>query len=162
MFKGTDQTTQGSWGGVYGAQGYMIANGGSMTPAYATASVSGNFNYTWAGLTPDVRALQTAPGSTNRIASTYTQYQSKSFYINVNINDGGTHTVALYMLDWDTTTRTQTITIQDLSTNTVLDVRTFSGFHNGVYAKWDIKGNVVITVAPMDYNIPVVSGVFFN
>ena len=162
VYKGTDTTTQGAWGSVYGGRGYMIANGASIAPTYATANVVGDFTYTWAGLTSDVRALQTIPGSTDRMASTYTQYQSKSFSINININDGGTHRVALYMLDWDTNSRVQTITIRDLSTNTVLDVRTFSGFHDGMYASWDIKGNVVMTIAPIDYAIPVVSGIFFN
>lgn len=162
LYNGTDQVTQGSWGGVYGSHGYMIANGSSTAPTYATANVSGDFTYTWAGLTSDVRALQTSPGAPTRMASAYTQYQSKSFSINININDGGTHNVALYMLDWDTTSRIQTITIQDLSTNTVLDVRTFSGFHDGVYASWEITGNVVMTVTPIGYAIPSVSAVFFN
>ena len=162
VYSGMDQVTQGSWSGTYGANGYMIANGGSMAPTYATANVAGAFTYTWAGLTSDIRALQTAPGAPTRMASTYTQYQSNGFSINININDGGTHRIALYMLDWDTTSRMQTVTIQDLSTNTTLDVRTFSGFHDGVYALWDIRGNVVITVTPIDYTIPAVSAVFFN
>ena len=162
VYSGTDQVTQGSWSGTYGAHGYMIANGGSMAPAYATANISGAFTYTWAGLTSDMRALQTAPGEATRMASLYTQYPSNSFSINVNINDSGTHRIALYMLDWDTTSRVQTVTIQDLNTNTTLDVRTFSGFHDGVYALWDIRGSVVITVTPTDYAIPSVSAVFFN
>ena len=140
----------------------MIANGGSMAPTYVAANISGAFTYTWAGLTSDIRALQTAPGEATRMASTYTQYPSNSFAINVNVKDSGTHRIALYMLDWDTTSRVQTVTIQDQSTNTTLDVRTFSGFHDGVYALWDIRGNVVITVTPTGYAIPAVSAVFFN
>ena len=166
-YQGVDLTTQGNWKGVYGAHGYMIANNGSMPPSYATADVNMTtgdgtfFTYTWgagAYLT-DVRALQTNSG---RIASEYTNYQSKSFNINVNINDGGTHSVALYMLDWDTTTRVETVTIRDLSTGTLLDTRVFNNFHNGVYALWNIKGNVVMTVQASDSTSPSVSGVFFN
>ena len=166
-FLGFDTTTQGSWKIFYGANGYFIANDGSMAPTYATASVGGDptaFTYTWgagAYLT-DPRALQIGNSATGRIASEYTNYQSKSFNINVNINDGGTHPVALYMLDWDSTTRSQVVTIRDLSTGTLLDTRVISNFHNGVYASWNISGNVVITVQATGYTTPTVSGVFFN
>jgi hypothetical protein len=137
----------------------MIANNGALPPTYATADVGGDptfFAYTWgagAYLT-DPRALQTSSG---RIASEYTNYQSKSFNVDININDGGTHTIALYMLDWDTpNTRLQSVTIRDLSTGTLLDSRIFNNFHNGVYALW------VITVQASDSTTPSVSGVFFN
>jgi hypothetical protein len=166
-FIGFDTTTQGNWKSTYGANGYFIANDGSLAPTYATSKVDGDpnvFAYTWgsgAYLT-DIRALQIGNSPTGRIASEYTNYQTKSFTINVNINDGGTHSISLYLLDWDTTTRSEVITIRDLSTGTLLDTRVISNFHNGVYASWNISGNVVITVQPTGYTTPSVSGVFFN
>jgi beta-glucanase (GH16 family) len=159
-YGGVDTSTGGAWTGKYGGDGYMIANGASNLPAYATVSVTGDSAYTWAGQTSDGRALQSYAGSATGIASCYNS--SGSFNINVNVTDGSTRQVALYLLDWDGYSRAENITILDASTNAVLDKETFSGFHNGAYAVWNIKGNVVIQVAPSVFGTAVVSGVFFG
>lgn len=168
-YAGSDIYTQGNWKGVHGADGYSIVNDGFMAPTYATFSVNGAMTYTWAGLTDDVRALESAiQPAPARIASEYYQYQSKPFSINININDGGTHAISLYMLDWDTTSRIATVTITDLSTGVLLDMRSVGGpapipnFHNGTYYTWNIKGNVVITLTPPDSTTATVSGIFFE
>ena len=96
------------------------------------------------------------------IASAYTQYAGSGFTINLGITDGNTHKISFYLLDWDSFSRSQTITILDALTNAVLDAQTFSGFHNGQYASWNIKGNVIIRVTPSGYVSPSVSGIFFN
>ncbi len=59
----TDTTTQGTWKGVYGADGYAIANHATSYPAYAQVTFSGQSNYTWAASTTDVRALAEAGGN---------------------------------------------------------------------------------------------------
>jgi hypothetical protein len=161
-YTGVDTTTQGTWTGKFGNAGYVIANGTSNPPAFATTTVTGDITYTWAGLTSDVRALQLSPGSTGRLAATYTADPGASFSININITDGKAHPVALYLLDWDTTTRAQTITILDATTNTILDTESYSGFANGQYAIWNIKGSVIINVTPTSGVSAVVSGIFFN
>ena len=50
-FLGTDTTTEGSWRGVYGADGYDIAADTSATnpklPSYATLGITGASTYTW-------------------------------------------------------------------------------------------------------------------
>jgi beta-glucanase (GH16 family) len=160
VYGGVDAATGGAWTGKYGGDGYVIANGASNAPAYATVSVTGDSTYTWAGQTADGRALQSYAGAASGIASCYNS--SGSFNINVNVTDGSTRRVALYLLDWDGYARSENITILDASTNTVLDKETFSGFHNGQYAVWNIKGNVVIQVAPSVFGTAVVSGVFFG
>jgi hypothetical protein len=159
---GVDTATKGSWTGGYGANGYLIANNTGVAPAYATASVTGDFTYTWAAQTSDPRALQSFPYATTGIASSYTQYGGQSFTISININDGGTHRIALYLLDWEAAGRVETITITDPSTGALLDSETFSGFQNGEYPSWLIKGNVLVKVTPVGTFSPVVSGVFFN
>jgi hypothetical protein len=164
----SDGQTQGTWTGRYGTDGYMIANGNSQFPSYGVASMTGAIPYTWASGTSDPRAPQTSPGSANRIASSYTQYASHSFTANVNITDGTAHPVSLYLLDWDTTGRQETITIQDSGTQAVLYAGSFSGFHNGEYLTWLIQGNVTFTVTPIgpasptNPDSPVVTGIFFN
>ncbi|HEY3939487.1 MAG TPA: hypothetical protein VGL97_18795 [Bryobacteraceae bacterium] len=45
------------------------------------------------------------------------------FNIDVNFTDGLTHQIALYLLDWDTAGRAETIGILDASNNNTLDSR---------------------------------------
>jgi hypothetical protein len=66
------------------------------------------------------------------------------------------------LLDWDGTSRAETITISDASTGTVYDTESFSGFHNGEYAIWDLQGNFTINVTPTAGPSAAVSGIFFN
>ena len=61
-FVGKDMATQGSWKGVYGADGFYLAQDPSgnnpSLPSYATVALTGNSNYTWAGSTSDPRAAE--------------------------------------------------------------------------------------------------------
>ena len=77
-----DATTQGSWIGTYGAQGYDIVSGPSSLPADDTVTPSGQSTYTWTTTSSDPRALQ-VPGSSNRVAAVW--YSSTSFTVDVNL-----------------------------------------------------------------------------
>ncbi len=159
-YSGLDSGTKGNWTGNYGANGGLIAKDANQPPAYAVVTLTGDSPYTWAASTSDVRALQKSSGSSSRIASTY--YSATSFTIGVNLTDGNTHRIALYLLDWDSTSRAETISILEASSHVVLDTETFSGFHNGQYASWDIQGNVLIQVTKTGGANAVVSGIFFD
>jgi DNA-binding beta-propeller fold protein YncE len=161
-FAGVDTATQGNWTGVYGSAGYLIANAAPSYLNYATVNFAGDFSYTWAGATSDPRAPQTATGASSRIASAYTQYYNTPFSFNININDDKPHQVALYLLDWDSSSRNETITISDASTGQVYDSETFSNFHNGEWAIWNVKGNLTFTITPNAAPAAAVSGIFFN
>ena len=160
-FAGTDATTKGAWPGVYGSQGYFIANGPSGSSPYATSNVSGALTYTWAGQSTDVRALKLAPGSAFGIASAYYQFPGGSFDINVTISDNNLHNISLYLLDWDGVGASQTITVIDMATNAVLDTQTISAFQGGKYASWNVRKSVRFRITP-GTGSPAVSGVFFN
>lgn len=160
VFQKTDNKTQGAWTGVYGGDGALIASDLSNPPAYATVSITGDKTYTWASATSDVRALQTSAESASRIASTY--YSSSDFDINVNLTDGNTHRIALYLLDWDSTARSETVTILDAHSDAVLDTESFAGFHGGEYVSWEISGDVTIRVTKTGGANAVVSGIFFD
>ncbi|MDQ3652862.1 MAG: Ig-like domain-containing protein, partial [Acidobacteriota bacterium] len=71
-----DTTTQGTWKGVYGADGYNIINDVANYPAYAQVTPSGHLAWTWTASTGDARALQKAAVN-DRIAATW--YSSTSF-----------------------------------------------------------------------------------
>jgi len=161
---GLDTSTQGTWTGKYGTKGYMIANGNNSQPSYASAAVTLNpYNFTWAGnAADDVRALQWSPGSPGRIASMYGTYKVSYFDIHVTMNDSSAHKVSLYLLDWDSFNRPETISIIDVSSNQVIDSRNFNGYHDGQYASWMITGNVIIRVTPIGEIYAAASGVFFD
>ena len=130
VFTGLDASTQGNWSPKYGSDGYLIADGANNVPGYASVAVTGALTFLWAGSTPDVRALQSSPGSSSRIASCYCTLYSNNFNVSLNLTDGATHQIAIYLVDWDTTLRSQTITIADSASGILLDSRTFTQFSN--------------------------------
>jgi hypothetical protein len=163
-FLGTDQATQGSWQGVYGSQGYSVVNDATSYPSYAQVNVSGAGTYTWAASTSDVRGLQKATNPNDRIAATY--YSFTNFTIDVNITDGGTHRMGVYLLDWDSYLggRSERIDVVDAATGTVLDTRSVTNFSAGEYLGWNLKGHVQfrVTNTGSSQNTCLVSGLFFD
>ncbi len=159
-YLGLDTTTKGTWTSTYGANGYIIANDATNPPAYAKVSFTGQSATTWASRTTDPRALQIARGSSSRIASTY--YAARTFSINLNLTDGNAHKISLYLLDWDAQNRAETISILDATTHAVLSTQSFSGFKNGEYPSWNIKGNVILQVSLTGGRNAVVAGIFFE
>ena len=51
--------------------------------------------------------------------------------VDVNLTDGLTHQLALYVVDWDSRGRAETIEIRDAATNALLDSQTVTGFVGG-------------------------------
>jgi hypothetical protein len=153
-----DTTTQGSWLNVYGADGYNIEGLTASVPSYAQLTVNGAQTFTWSGATTDPRALQ-YPNGTSRIAATW---YGSSFNFDLNITDGKTHQVALYAMDYDNSSRAETITIVDNGTGLTLDSRSLSGFAGGQYLVWNLQGHVIIKVAVTGGSNAVVSGLFFS
>jgi hypothetical protein len=159
-FQGFDTTTQGSWQGKYGADGYSIANGPLSLPSYDPGfALQNQSNYIWASNTGDLRALQNGSG---RIAATW--FSLTTFSYDVNLTDAASHQIALYALDWDNYLggRAETVQILDANTGSVLDTRSISAFTNGIYLIWNISGHVQITVTMNKGGNAVISGVFFN
>jgi len=133
-FLGTDTITRGDWSPAYGSAGYQILGGGSSLPAYATVTPANQDSATWNASTDDPRALRVAPGSASRVASCW---YGSTFTADVNIADGQTHEVSLYLLDWDRHyERSEQIDLVDPATGTTLDTRTASGFDGGQYLNW--------------------------
>jgi hypothetical protein len=158
-FAGTDTTTQGTWQGVYGGDGYSLAQSSQSLPSYGTTALESQSNYTWAASTTDPRGLE-LPGGASRIAATW--YNSSSFTISLNFTDGNSHKVAFYALDWDSKARAETFQITDAASGITLDTESISNFTNGVYLVWNILGSVNVTVTATSGPNAVVSGVFFG
>ena len=160
-----DASTQGTWKSVYGTSGWDVSqdlspNNPSL-PSYAALSVSNATNFVWAASTSDVRALQKAsPSASDRIAACWSS--EGSFALNLALNDGQSHTMALYALDWDNAGRTETIQVIDTATQAVLDTRSLASFQNGVYLVWSLTGNVTFSILNTGPGNAVISGIFWG
>ncbi len=159
-FVKTDSATQGTWKGVYGSDGYNVIGDLASNPSYVTPIPSGQSSDTWTGLTSDVRALQKASNPTVRIAAAW--FSTTQFTIDMNISDTLTHQVALYCLDWDSTTRRQTINVLDGSGNVLNTQALTSSFNGGVYLVWNVSGHVQFQITRTAGSNGVISGLFFD
>lgn len=169
----TDTATQGAWNEVYGADGYNVIGGDTSRPSYATFSVSGGQFYDWQFFEweqagnwqqpppTDVRDPQEAAGDTNRVAATECNQNSLTY--DLSLNDGQTHQVALYLLDWERAGRSETVTVSDATSGQVLSTTDVTNFGEGKYLTYDLSGHVKVTVSnDLAYDNAVVSGVFFG
>jgi len=160
-FVKTDTTTSGSWKGVYGADGFNVINDTISYPSYVTVTPSSNAPYTWAFSTTDVRALQKASSTTDRLAACW--YSGSSITVDLNFKDTNSHQVALYLLDWDNFYgRTERVDILDAN-NTLLDSRAVSSFIGGEYLVWNLSGHVIVRITNTNPSSnAVMSGLFFR
>ena len=70
--------------------------------------------------------------------------------------------MALYLLDWDSLNRSETITRSDPATGAALDTHLVTSFAGGVYLVWTVRGHVLLTITNNAGSInAVASGVFF-
>ena len=162
-FVGVDTTTQGNWGNAYGGDGNAIADVYSQYPAYAQVSFSNAIGWLWAASTTDGRALTSSSNPSQRIAGIW--YNPNGFTIDINLTDGQSHLVALYLLDWANSGLDERVDVLDAATGNVLNSQTVSGFSGGEYLDWNISGHVQIQVTNLDSsNLPnaVASGLFFG
>jgi hypothetical protein len=146
---------------VYGGQGYNVIDNNTSYPSYATVSATGYSNYVATTTSTDLRALQEVGGTSNRIAAVW--YSSTSFTVNVNLTDGQTHQLALYLLDWIRSNRSEQVQILDATTGNVLSTQNASNFGNGEYLVWNVSGNIQIKITNLNNNTnAVLNGLFFD
>ena len=159
QFVKIDSTTQGSWKGIYGADGHLVLGDSAMYPAYVSLTPNAQSFWTWASSTSDVRGLQKFTAA-DRIEATW--YSGTIFSLDLNLTDGQPHRVAFYALDFENAGRAQTVTILDAQTSAVLDTRSLSSFSGGQYLVWNLQGHVIVRFTRTGGNNAVTSGVFFN
>lgn len=114
-----DTTTQGNWKSAYGVDGAFIPTDANSIPAYAQFAIAGQSLSSWTSSTSDVRGLQKFASSTDRTAPVW--YSFSNFTIDLNLTDGAPHQIALYCVDWDTSSRAQTVQVLDAYSSAVLD-----------------------------------------
>jgi hypothetical protein len=156
-FVKADTTHQGNWQNVFGAQGYNVIGASARYPSYATVTPNGQSNLVWTKSTSDVRALSNPAGG--RIAAAW--YSANSFSVKINITDGQTHQVALYLLDWNNHGRSERIDVLNTS-GQIVDSRTLSSFRGGEDLVWDVSGSITFRFTLLSGPNAVVSGLFFD
>jgi hypothetical protein len=119
--------------------------------------LSGQNNHIWAYNISDPAALEMASTS-ERIASCW--YLPSSFEISVATPD--LHTVSLYLLDWDNSARSERVEVLDATTGALLDTQTVSGFQNGAWLKWKVRGVVRVRITRITGPNAVASGIFLD
>lgn len=157
-----DATTQGTYTGVYGRDGYNIFNVLNQGSTYGALSFPSDIqSYVWNSSTSEPRALQEFSGSADRAAACYYS-NNPSFSFNVNLTDEKTHQVAIYFMDYDNQNRAETIQISDALTGPVLDTESIANFTQGKYLVWNMSGDVNIRISNSGGLNEVASGIFFG
>lgn len=125
--------------------------------------------FTWTTGSSDVRALQNpaSPGPTGRAAFTwYSNTAGTPQWAELLIAIGSTpRDISIYMIDWDGTTRAQTVDIIDTDTSAILDTRTIAAgttFHAGIWMRWRCTGNITIRATKTGLQNPVISAILFD
>jgi Fibronectin type III domain len=151
----------GTWSGTFGASGYDLAawNGEedlTQMPAAKVELLEGS-RYVWASSTSEERALESPSGLT-REAATY--YDSSQLRLTLHFTSAYKGELHLYALDWDSTVRRETISVDGQSA--VLS----SSFHEGVWVSLPIEvkagETLAITVTREAGANAVLSGIFLG
>ena len=173
-FVAEDSSTQGSWTGVYGADGYLICADlfysssyyswpavASKVPSYCQAATPLPAPTVFAYPTTDVRAMQCPADGARRAAAWTTSWAVSSLVYDLNFTDGLWHRVAVYCLSWNNTTWAEKLDILDAESGALLDTRPVSGFGGGKYEVWNLQGHVKIR-ATATSGSAAVSGLLFG
>jgi hypothetical protein len=153
---------EGSWVGAVGAEGYDLAGfdgtvGDLSYVPGGSLSVQQGTRYQWAADTTDKRALE-SPDGLMRSAGAY--YDPNQIRLQLSFPSGYTGNVHLYAVDWDSTARRETITVDGQTA--VLS----SSFHDGAWVSLPISvaagETATITVDRTAGANAVLSGIFLG
>ena len=161
-FVAQDTTTQGNWINTYGKSGYEVISSGNSyikLPTGVTVTAAGEFVFTWP--TPPNSATQAleVPGGASRIAAAW---HSQNFTVDVNVTNGQSYNLELYVLDYNQQGRTEQVTFTNASTGSVMGTESVSNFVGGDYLIWRISGNTLITIINTGPLNALLSGLFFD
>jgi hypothetical protein len=156
-----EEPQQGTWTGKVGSAGYLLPDWDGVQDLSdmpgVTASLAQGGRYSWATNTTETRGLQGPEGLTRSAAAYYGATQLK---VNLGFSSAYSGTLHLYALDWDSTARRETITV-DGQTATLS-----SSFHEGAWVSFPITvaagETLTITVNKTAGANAVLSGIFLG
>lgn len=173
QFTGPDAATKGSWGGVYGALGSMVAGAPAPAPApaptpapvpVAPATVTAK-PVIYAATTADPRALQ-VPGGSTRVSAAWNDPKEIDLDVPApGAANGGVYLLGLYFCDFANWAGgiTQQVQVADADSGAVLDTQTITGFSAApVYLRWAIESHVKVKITRISGGGAVLSGVFLD
>ena len=157
----SESKPQGSWVASYGSKGYDLAawNGSSDLVEMPTAEVTltQGSRYQWAASTSEARTLQ-SPEKTTREAATY--FDPNQLRISLKFTSAFTGNLHLYAVDWDSTTRRETVSVAAQS------AELSSSFNAGAWMSFPISveagETVPIVVSHTAGPNAVLSGIFLE
>jgi len=138
-FLGEDNDTKGAWKGKYGTDGWVVVGAGESLPSCARVQYVNGAERVWNPGTRDVQALEKPSGS-DRIAAARLAVLHE--IIDLEITDGSTRDVAIYVVDWDRAGRWTVVDVIDAGTRQRLDSRNLINFGSGRYLKYRVRGRV--------------------
>jgi hypothetical protein len=139
-----DTTTQGSWVGVYGSDGYDVSQDAHSYPAYVTVTETGFSNFN-PGTTASTKGLQEASNHSIRTQGVW--FTSTNMTLDLALTSGS-HQVACYFWDFDNSGRTINVQVLDVdNANALLFTRTFSSLSaTPVWVVWNFSGHIAIKI----------------
>ncbi len=152
-FLGLDSATQGNWSVGYGRDGQSIPGSAPVVPSYATVNLTGASVHTWKNPSQDDRILEGGSAAT---------WRGFTFTIDVNVSDAQTHRIALYVLDWNRTGRTERIDVLDSATGQIYDSRLVSSFESGTYLVYSASSHVQFRMTAVTGSSAFLGGLFFG
>jgi len=103
-----DTTTQGTWIGVYGADGYILPGFDPATqdvvnlPGYVSSYAwPGTSRWQWSGSETALRAVQDPANPSNRKAACAYEGGNATRTLTLNLNQAQSFDLGLYLLDWE-------------------------------------------------------------
>jgi subtilisin len=156
---------QGNWVGTYGADGYALGgwNGGTdlVVLPNATLNLEQGTRFTWANPTTDVRGLQN-PSQTERRAATWVH--DTQLRLRLDFSAAYSGNLHLYVVDWDSTTRRQNVTVTDGTTSKTIAMT--NSYNVGAWLHFPINvaagGTVRITADLVAGYNPTINGLFLG
>jgi len=180
-FIGTDSTTRGNWGKVYGKDGYVLCNynggGGDRRelPSYVSAvSYYKNMgdgkplNVVWQSKTSDQRALAAdakndLPRTAAGLYAVDADQIGYTFTSTIDIKGTQQYKISLYFVDWDKRGRKIAVEMFDAATlNLIAPVKVVENCTGGAYLTYAYNKSVKFRINVVRGDNAVLSGLFFD
>ncbi|HKG05040.1 MAG TPA: alpha-L-rhamnosidase C-terminal domain-containing protein, partial [Pedobacter sp.] len=180
-FIGTDSTTSGNWGKVYGKDGYALCNYNGegkdkqSLPAYVSGisyyKIKGNNqprNTVWNSNSNDRRALAPDPNNSfpRTAACLYAMDEDQvgyTFTSTIDIKGTQDYKVSLYFLDWDHKRRKIAVEMFDAATSKLIaPVKIVDNCSGGTYLTYSYNKSVKFRFNMVRGDNAVLSGIFFD
>lgn len=136
-FIAVDTATQGTWVGVYGADGWSVRSDATSNPSYCTPVVTGGSDFSFGSPSAPISMQQGSNAGATRIRAVYFGGNLK---ISLSIT-GSAKVFRVYFADYDASGRAANLTFKT-SGGSTLDTRTVSSFSAGKWYSWLVSGNV--------------------